>query len=160
VRIGIPWNPARPRVLVVACSDGRLQVATDEFLSGHLGITHYDRLYVPGGAGALSPSGRDFLRAHELQQECLYLVKVHAVEWVIAIFHGPAEDGPAEAMCADYRRKFEWASVADLRAQQEQDARELLDYRRQWAGRSSVHLYRCEVGANGDLAFVTLSRED
>ena len=101
------------------------------------------------------PAG--FVRAHELQQECLYLVKVHAVEWVIAIFHGPAEDGPAEAMCADYRRKFEWASVADLRAQQEQDARELLDYRWQWAGRSSVDLYRCEVGANGDLAFVTLS---
>jgi hypothetical protein len=27
--LGMPWDPERPRVLVAACSDGRLQEATD-----------------------------------------------------------------------------------------------------------------------------------
>jgi hypothetical protein len=141
---------------VVACSDGRLQEITDEFLLRECGITHYDRLYVPGGAGALSPSGRDFMRAHQLQQECKYLVQLHGVEHVIALFHAPAADGPAEAVCADYRRKFEWAAEAEIRAQQEEDARELLRYRHEWAARAAVSIYRCEVNADGDLAFVQL----
>src|SRR5687768_1561090 len=102
------WNDERPRVLVVACSDGRLQEITDEFLLRVGGITCYDRLYVPGGIGALSASGRDFMRAQQLQQECKYLVQLHRVEHVIALFHGPAPDGPTDAVCADYRRKFEW----------------------------------------------------
>jgi hypothetical protein len=156
VSVGLRWNPARPHVLVIACSDGRLQEATDEFLARRLGIRHYDRLYVPGGAGALSPSGRDFLRAHELQQECRYLVDVHGIDHLIGLFHGPAADGPPEAMCADYRRKFAWAATAELREQQERDARELIEYRRDWAALASVHIFRCEVNATGDLRFATL----
>lgn len=150
------WNPARPRVLVIACSDGRLQEATDDFLAAHLGIRHYDRLYLPGGAGALSASGRDFARANDAQRECRYLRKLHGLDRVIAIFHAPAVDGPGEAMCADYRRKFAWATVEELRAQQERDAQELLRYRSDWAGQTQVHIYRCEVDANGNLCFVTL----
>jgi hypothetical protein len=141
---------------VIACSDGRLQEATDDFLSRHLSIRDYDRLYVPGGAGALSPSGRDFARANDVQRECRYLRKLHGLDRVIALFHGPARDGPDEAMCADYRRKFAWASTAELLAQQERDAQELLRYRSDWAGQTSVHIYRCEVGARGNLSFVTL----
>jgi hypothetical protein len=156
VSVRMPWNPSRPRVLVIACSDGRLQEATDEFLERHLGIMHYDRLYVPGGAGALSPSGRDFFRAREIQKECRYLVDAHGVERLVAIFHGPTADGPTEAMCADYRRKFAWASIEELRAQQEHDAHELLAYRAEWAERAGVSIYRCEVGAAGELSFVTL----
>ena len=150
------WNATRPRVLVVACSDGRLQEATDEFLARHLGITHYDRLYVPGGAGALSMSGRDYFRARELRQECRYLVDVHRVDRLVAMVHGPASDGPAEAMCADYLRKFAWSTTEELRLQQERDARELIECRREWADRAGVHIYRCEVSAAGHLSFVTL----
>ena len=36
------WQAVRPRVLVVACSDGRLQTATDDFLTDELGLTEYD----------------------------------------------------------------------------------------------------------------------
>jgi hypothetical protein len=95
------WQGTRPRLLVIACSDGRLQEATDDFLNRELGITHYDRLYIPGGAGALSPSGRDFLRAHQVRQECKYLVHLHGVAHLVALFHGPALNGPKEALCAD-----------------------------------------------------------
>jgi hypothetical protein len=150
------WDHARPRILVVACSDGRLQEATDEFLNIELGVTHYDRLYIPGGAGALSPSGRDFLRAHQVRQECKYLVQLHGVERMFALFHGPGMTGPAAAVCADYRRKFPWASPVELRKQQEEDARELLRYRHEWSDRAAVSIYRVEVSASADITFVPL----
>ncbi|MBL0169871.1 MAG: hypothetical protein IPP90_03930 [Gemmatimonadaceae bacterium] len=152
----LDWNPERPRILVAACSDGRLQEATDDFLSRHLGIQHYDRLYAPGGAGALCPSGRDFMRAHALQGECRYLVAAHGVEQLILLFHGPAPDGPTESICADYRRKQPWATDAQIRAQQEKDTEELLAERWQWSGKAKVSIYRCEVGSTGGLQFVTL----
>ncbi len=150
------WDHARPRLLVVACSDGRLQEATDEFLNLELGVTHYDRLYVPGGAGALSPSGRDFLRANQVRHECKYLVQLHGVERVIALFHGPAASGPEEAVCADYRRKFAWATPAELRKRQEEDAQELLRYRHEWSHNAAVAIYRCEVGGDAGINFVQL----
>lgn len=40
------WTPARPNALVVACSDGRLQEATDAFLAREFKITRYDRFYI------------------------------------------------------------------------------------------------------------------
>jgi len=150
------WNDERPRVLVVACSDGRLQEITDEFLLRERGITRYDRLYVPGGIGALSASGRDFMRAQQLQQECKYLVQLHRVEHVIALFHGPAPDGPTDAVCADYRRKFEWATPSEIRAHQEEDAKDLLRYRHEWAANAAISIYRCEVNGQHDLGFVQL----
>ena len=68
------WARVRSRTLVVACSDGRLQGATDAFLADELGLTDYDRLYIPGGGGALAASGLDFIRAQQLRGECRYLV--------------------------------------------------------------------------------------
>jgi len=74
VELGMQWEPERPHILVVACSDGRLQEATDAFLARALGVRQYDRLYVPGGGGALSASGREFIRAGQLRAECRFLV--------------------------------------------------------------------------------------
>jgi hypothetical protein len=145
--------------MVVACSDGRLQEATDEFLARELQITRYDRFYVPGGGGALASSGTDPIRAQQMCAECRYLVELHAVKRVIALFHGPSEDGRIEAACADYRRKLPWAPIAELRARQEQDAVDLLTRRREWASDAGVLLYRCEVDAAGGLTFVNLDPE-
>jgi hypothetical protein len=150
------WTPARPNAMVVACSDGRLQEATDEFLARELRITRYDRFYVPGGGGALASSGTDPVRAQQMCAECKYLVELHAVKRVIALFHGPSASGRIEAACADYRRKLPWAPIAELRARQEQDAVDLLTRRREWASDAGVLLYRCEVDAAGALTFVNL----
>ena len=152
------WTPARPNALVVACSDGRLQEATDAFLAREFQITRYDRFYVPGGGGALASSGTesDAMRARQMCAECRYLVELHAVRRVIVLFHGPSAVGRIEAMCADYRRKLPWAPLAELRARQEADAVDLLTRRREWAMDAGVLLYRCEVDAAGDLTFVNL----
>jgi hypothetical protein len=142
--------------MVIACSDGRLQEATDEFLARELKITRYDRFYVPGGGGALASSGTDPVRAQQMCAECRYLVELHAVKRVIALFHGPSATGRIEAACADYRRKLPWAPIAELRARQEQDAIDLLTRRREWAADAGVLLYRCEVDAAGGITFVNL----
>jgi hypothetical protein len=154
--IPLKWTATRPNALVVACSDGRLQQATDSFLARELKITQYDRFYVPGGGGALSASGTDVDRAKKMCAECKYLVELHAVKRVILLFHGPAAGGRIEAACADYRRKLPWAPIAELRQQQESDAAELLGRRREWAADAGVLLYRCEVDSTGGLAFVNL----
>ena len=98
------WSPERPNVLVVACSDGRLQEATDAFLANELGVVRYDRFYVPGGGGALAASGYDLARAQQMRRECRYLIELHRVQRVILLMHGPAANGPLDAACADYRR--------------------------------------------------------
>ena len=145
--------------MVVACSDGRLQEATDLFLSSEFKITRYDRFYVPGGGGALASSGTDPVRAQQMCAECKYLVDMHAVRRVIVLFHGPSADGRIEAACADYRRKLPWASVSQLRAQQDADAVDLLKRRREWASEAGVLLFRCEVDGAGALSFVNLDPE-
>ena len=154
--LGMPWDPERPRVLVAACSDGRLQEATDAFLSRALGVRQYDRLYVPGGGGGLASSGAHFLRSRELRRECQFLVEAHGVEHLILLFHGPAPDGPAEAVCADYRRKHPWYRPDQMRAQQETDVRDLLNRRDEFAGSARLSAYRIEVTASGGLAVATL----
>jgi hypothetical protein len=141
---------------VIACSDGRLQEPTDEFLSAALGIRQYDRLYVAGGGGALSASGKEYLRAQQLRRECKFLVEAHDVQEIVLLFHGPAVDGPAGAMCADYRRKLPMLAVPRLRDQQERDADELLTRRDEWAGSARVRVFRCETRSDGGLEFVSL----
>jgi len=150
------WTPARPNALVVACSDGRLQEATDAFLSREFKINRYDRFYVPGGAGALASSGTDPVRAQQMCAECKYLVDMHAVRRVILLFHGPSAEGRIEAACADYRRKLPWANIPQIRAQQEADGVDLLKRRREFASDAGVLLFRCEVDAGGQISFVNL----
>jgi hypothetical protein len=159
-RSALTWDATRPHILVIACSDGRQQEPTDEFLTESLGIRQYDRLYVAGGGGALSPSGKDFLRAQQLRRECRFLVDVHEIEEIVLLFHGPAVDGPAEAMCADYRRKLPQLAVSKLRDQQQRDADELMMRRDEWAGNARVRVYRCETTATGALEFVPLTSHE
>src|ERR1700716_2233569 len=150
------WTPARPNAMVVACSDGRLQEATDAFLARELRITRYDRFYVPGGGGALASSGVDPVRAQAMCAECRYLVELHAVKRVILLFHGPSATGRIEAACADYRRKMPWAPLAELRERQELDAVELLKRRREFASDAGLFVFRCEVDSAGRVEFINL----
>ncbi len=152
-----PWQRERPRCLVVACSDGRLQAAVDEFLDHVLRVRHYDRLYLPGGPGALVSSGVELVRPTLCRQELRFLIDVHEVEHAILLFHGPAEGGPDAAICADYRRKLGGASAAEIRARQERDALEIIAQEIGTRHRPRVDIFRCEVRSDGAIAFVSLA---
>lgn len=153
-----PFDPARPTALVIACSDGRLQEAVDEFLAV-LGVTHYDRLYLPGGPGALADSGVSYLRAGECRREAAFLIAAHGIEEVYLVFHGPAEDGPADAVCGDYRRKLPNHTPAQIREQQARDADDVLRNGFGWNVSPRVHAFRCEVTGAAEVRFVELSAE-
>jgi hypothetical protein len=151
-----PWKHQRPGALVVACSDGRLQENLDDFLSNALRITQYDRLYLPGGPGALASSGLEILRPEQVRRELLFLVTAHQIEDVVFVFHGPAADGPAEALCGDYKRRLPGRSPAELRAQQEQDARDIARAMFPPGTRVRMRFFRCEVTRDARIQFVQL----
>lgn len=150
-----PWDDARPRILVVACSDGRLQENLDEFLNSR-GISHYDRLFVPGGPGALASSGYELMRHDQLLRETQFLISAHGVEELFLIFHGAAPDGPEVAACADYKRKLPGLSAAQINAAQETDVNELLRVFA-WPVHLKVRVFRAEVGGDGLIRFVALN---
>ena len=64
-----------------------------------------------------------------------------------------AHDGPAESVCADYRRKLPWATPDVLRQRQARDAVELAHLRHEWAADATVTVFRCEVGASHAVTF-------
>ncbi|HVL38154.1 MAG TPA: hypothetical protein VM328_02075 [Fimbriimonadaceae bacterium] len=148
------WNPARPHILVVACSDGRLQEPLDDFLAQHLGITDYDRLYLPGGPGALASSGSEYARSDRHRREFEFLLEAHELEEIIYVFHGPADDGPPEAACADYRRVFGMVSVERLRDEQLRDAAEILHHGYGFRRNVRARFYWSEVRGDGHVQFV------
>lgn len=149
------WSPARPGTLVVACSDGRLQQAVDAFLRGTLGITDYDRLYLPGGPGALVDSSQEYLRKDLARRDLTFLLEAHQVKRVVLLFHGAAHDGPEEAGCADYRRRMPFATRTQLARQMESDAGELL---RSQLGNPGLEVlaFRLAVQADARIEFQRL----
>jgi hypothetical protein len=151
-------------VLVIACSDGRLRKAVDDFVQNHLGILDYDRLYAPGGPGALATSGFELLRSNTFRRDCTFLMEAHGVEHVILIFHGPAPGGlgPEQAACADYRRKLPSKTPDELSTQHETDTREVVRAtfgRYLDTGRTRLSVYRAEVLADHRVRFVDLGRD-
>lgn len=147
------WRPDLPAGLVVACSDGRHQEELDAFLRT-LGVQAYDRVYVPGGPGALATGGGEFTRAHRVRSDCLFLIEAHQLKQVFLFFHGPAPGGPEAAVCGDYQRKMSGRHASEIAHQQDADAIDLL--RGVFPVHLSLHLYRIEVLPDASVRFVQL----
>jgi hypothetical protein len=153
----MPWEPARPSALVVACSDGRLQAPLDDFLHHRLGIVDYDRLYAPGGPGALAVGASNFVRSDQFRREAAFLVTAHGIQDAYLIFHASSADGPADATCGDYRRRLPHYTPAEIRAQQQRDAAEIVRSGIGFGIDVRLHAYRCEVTADGRVQVVPLA---
>jgi len=152
------WQTDRPHILIVACSDGRYQLSLDEFLSHHLGITHYDRLYAPGGPGAMASSALSYFRGEQFRQESTFLMDAHGLEEIIFIFHGPTHDeGPSDATRADYRRKKPGAGTLEIYSQQEADLQEAVRAVVKANKDLRVSAFRAEVLADLRVRFVPLN---
>jgi hypothetical protein len=151
------WNAERPRALVICCSDGRLQESTDEFLENHLGIVDYDRLYAPGGPGALSNVACEFIRASQYRNELQFLLRAHDFNQIIMIFHGAGADGPAHSACAHYLRLHPSYSTDQFNKRHVADMADVDRYIRDIAPTMRISVFRAEVRADRRVRFVDLS---
>ena len=61
-----------------------------------------------------------------MMNEMKFLIEAHGILRMILMFHGPADDGPEIAVCADYARARNTDDPKRIRAAQEQDADILL----------------------------------
>lgn len=153
------WQRQRPETLVVACSDGRLQKSIDEFLNTNLGVTDYDRLYAPGGPGALG-KGDGSHKTDQLQRELEFLMVAHRINNIVLLFHGADRTGPEDAVCAHYKRVLPGATRREINQMQHDDAATSLQLIHEIAPRVRVYIYRAEVSGNGDVKFVNLLKAD
>lgn len=154
------WQKERPRILIIACSDGRYQQSLDEFLDNHLGITHYDRLYAPGGPGALASSTFSYFRGEQFRKESAFLVDAHRLEEILFIFHGPVpKEGPEDATCADYRRKMLSATTQEIYRQQAADLQEAVKAVLKVNKDIRLRAFRAEVRADMRVQYVPLEIE-
>ncbi len=150
------WTPELPNVLVVCCSDGRLQEATDEFLHGHLGIGDYDRLYAPGGPGVLAVGGPEFTHSSQYRDDLAFLVRAHQVQELLLIFHGRGPDGPNSSACAYYGRILPEASTEEINQRQAQDLAAVGEFLTQQKLEVQVRAFRAEVQADRRVQIVPL----
>lgn len=152
----IVWNQERPRILVVACSDGRLQQSLDNFLKNHLGITDYDRLFAPGGPGALARASEEPLRSNHHFGELRFLADIHGVQRIILIFHSASPDGPEQSVCGDYRRLWPLFGIDEIAAKQEEDLQRVVAAIRRNLPSLQIQAYRAETLPNYHVRFVDL----
>jgi hypothetical protein len=148
------WSVDRPDVMVVACSDGRLQFSIDHFLNAQLSVKHYDRMFMPGGSGALVAGGCEFIRAEHYRRDLYFLLEAHGTDDLILLAHGAAESGPPEATCAHYRRLMPYASLEEVRNQQIVDIREFLKSAHTQLSKVRVRAFRAEVMADLTVRYV------
>ncbi len=146
------WKHEFPRTLVVACSDGRLQGSTDEFLEESLGVIDYDRLYSPGGAGALAV-GNGAFNCDQLRRELKLLTDAHQTEQIVLLFHGADSTGPDLAVCAHYQRILPGASRYQISMQQHADAAEAISVVSEIAPKVSIRVYCAQVRSDNSVHF-------
>ncbi len=150
----LEWYEVRPHVLVIACSDGRLQKSLDDFLHEHLNINDYDRLFAPGGPGAFTPDGEEPVRSAQFLQELRFLVKIHGVERIILVFHSAAEGGPNDSICGDYKRIWPEADRETIAQKQEEDLVKVLKLMRKNFPGVTLESFRAEVTVEHHVRFV------
>ncbi|HEY3330070.1 MAG TPA: carbonic anhydrase [Capsulimonadaceae bacterium] len=152
----IEWYPSRPHILVIACSDGRLQKSLDDFLHENMGVTDYDRLFAPGGPGAFTPDGVEPVRSAQFLQELRFLVRAHGIERIILVFHSAAEGGPVDSICGDYMRLFPGADQKKVADQQSRDLVEVIELISKNFPEVEIQSFRAEVTAKHHVRFVEL----
>ena len=122
-----------------------------------LGIFAYDRMYVPGGPGALASSSLSYFRGDQFRQDTAFLIERHNIQRMVFVFHGPSLDGgPPEAVCADYDRKMPYARPEEIHAQHEKDLQEILRGMRRENPGLSIEIFRAEVRRDHCVEFMPL----
>ncbi len=77
----------RVRAAAIYCSDGRYGDQFDEFLHECLGLPCYDRVALPGGAGAIAGHIESMRSEDALISEMEFLIRSHDLERIVLIAH-------------------------------------------------------------------------
>jgi hypothetical protein len=141
----IPWSNQYSATLLIACSDGRLEVYLENFCKEYLRSGSYDRFLVPGGIAGL-----------QILSECFYadqtritlLVTHHAIRQIICVAH---ED------CGYYRERY--PGVHDLLPRQLEDLRRAGESLRYWFAGVSVELVYARLTQDRHVQFVRVPPE-
>jgi hypothetical protein len=83
----VPFVHERVGAAAVYCSDGRYGDAMDEFLHDCLGLPHYDRVAIPGGAACLAGHMLAMRERSALERQIKFLVEAHGLSRVVLIAH-------------------------------------------------------------------------
>jgi len=83
----VPFEENRSGVVAVYCSDGRFGEQCDDLLHHALGLRHYDRLVVPGGAACLAGYVAASREESTLMSQLEFLIRAHVLHHVVLIAH-------------------------------------------------------------------------
>jgi hypothetical protein len=82
-----PFTAERIHAAAIYCSDGRFGEAFDDFLHHQLGLPHYDRFAVPGGAAALAGHISAYREEESLLEQLRFLIAAHDLDRIVLIAH-------------------------------------------------------------------------
>ena len=82
-----PYEPKRIHAAAIYCSDGRMGMHFDDFLSNGLRLPRYDRVALPGGPAALAEHPETKLEHAAVADELKFLVEVHGLQRIVLIQH-------------------------------------------------------------------------
>lgn len=108
-RASVPFQVNRVRAAAIYCADGRYGDQFDEFLHRELGLPCYDRVALPGGAGAFAGHIESMRSEDALISEIEFLIVSHDLDRVVLIAH----EG-----CGYYLKKLHTPPGALLAAQE------------------------------------------
>ncbi len=143
-----PWDPTRPRVLVVCCSDGRFHQPITEFVDRKVS-DRADLLAVPGGPVILDPWASSFDEARLFESALHLFLEHHDLEqcWLIA------HEG-----CAYYKLKQPGLTARAYEELQKRDLRRGGEIVAERAPRLVVHLRYARLQA-GRVCFEEVTVE-
>lgn len=125
-----PWDPTRPQVLVICCSDGRFHASIVEFVD-HAVSDRADMVAVPGGPAILDPWNSSFDEARVFESALRLFLEHHDLKqaWLIA-----------HENCSYYRLKHPGLDKLGLEQRQRQDLRRGAEILRERAARLEPRL--------------------
>ncbi len=124
----VPFEHERVGAAAVYCSDGRYGEQMDDFLHNCLGLPHYDRVAVPGGAACLAGHMLAMRERGAMDRQLKFLIEGHGLTRVVLIAHEDCGFYKANVHPAKLKRQpLEELQAADLAVV----AGLLRDYRRE-----------------------------
>ena len=82
-----PFVHERIGAAAIYCSDGRYGEMMDDFLHNCLGLPHYDRVAVPGGAACLAGHMQAMRERSAMERQLKFLIESHQLTRVVMIAH-------------------------------------------------------------------------